>query len=237
MNRYFVGADLGQSRDYSTIAVVERAELRGDFDHAYWAWRKETAFRLRMLERIPLGTPYPDVARRIVEVTQAKELGGQSHLIVDATGVGRTVVDLLREERPAATLLPVVVTAAPLESMKDNYYVVPKRDLIVGLQVMFQQGRLQMAHDLQHADVFVEELLAMETKVTLAGREVYGVWREGKHDDLVFAVALACWGVRRAFPGGSRKDWWTNKWEAEAAEVFKKEVRAMRRNLPGSAQR
>jgi hypothetical protein len=237
MNRYFVGVDLGQRRDYSTIAVVERAELRGDFDHALWAWRKETALRLRMLERIPLGTPYPDVVRRIVEVTEAKELAGASHTIVDATGVGVTVIDYLREERPRTTLLPVMVTAAAQETTTDGYYHVPKRDLIVGLQVEFQRGRLQIARDLQHADDFIEELLGMETKVTLAGREVYAAWREGQHDDLVFAVALACWGVRRAYPGRSGKEYWTNKWEAEAAEVFKKEVRAMRGNLPGSAQR
>ena len=37
----------------------------------------------------------------------------------------------------------------------------------------------------------------MRVKVT--GQEQYGVWREGKHDDLVLAVALACRGARKAF--------------------------------------
>ncbi len=32
MNRYFVGVDLGQSRDYTAIAVVERAERTGAWD-------------------------------------------------------------------------------------------------------------------------------------------------------------------------------------------------------------
>jgi hypothetical protein len=88
MKRNFVGADLGQSRDDATIAVVERAAPRGEFDLAVRAWRKETAVRLRMLERIPRGTPKPDVARRIVEMSQAKESGGNRQLTVDATGVG-----------------------------------------------------------------------------------------------------------------------------------------------------
>jgi hypothetical protein len=229
MNRNFVGVDLGQSRDYSTIAVIERAELRGEYDYAWRAWRKEIAYRLRMLSRIPLGTPYPDVVRRIVQVTEAKELGGESHLIVDATGVGRPVIDLLREERPPATLLPVLVSGAAQETTSDGFYLVPKRDLIVGLQVLFQQGRLQMARDLEHANDFVEELLGMEVKVTLAGREVFGAWREGRHDDLVFAVALACWGLRRSYPHrlSGENQWWANRYEAEAADVFRKEMKRM----------
>jgi hypothetical protein len=32
-------------------------------------------------------------------------------------------------------------------------------------------------------------------RTTAAGHEQFGVWREGQHDDLVFAVALACWGL------------------------------------------
>ena len=37
------------------------------------------------------------------------------------------------------------------------------------------------------------------------GREQYWVWRKGKHDDLVLAVALACWGARRVFPRTARE--------------------------------
>jgi hypothetical protein len=78
MNRYFAGVDLGQSRDYSTIALVERAEPRGESDHAAGARRKEAALRLRMLERIPRGTPHSDVKRRILETMQAQESGGRT---------------------------------------------------------------------------------------------------------------------------------------------------------------
>ena len=45
-------------------------------------------------------------------------------------------------------------------------------------------------------------------KVSSAGREQYGAWREGTHDDLVFAVALACWGARKIYPGGA-SGWWS----------------------------
>jgi phage terminase large subunit-like protein len=53
MEWYFVGADFGQSRDYTAIAVIERAELVGKFDWAVRAHEKTVALRLRYLERIP----------------------------------------------------------------------------------------------------------------------------------------------------------------------------------------
>ena len=35
------------------------------------------------------------------------------------------------------------------------------------------------------------EMAAMQVKIALSGNEQYGAWREGTHDDLVFAAALA----------------------------------------------
>ena len=39
-------------------------------------------------------------------------------------------------------------------------------------------------------------MAAMRVRQTPAGHEQYGAWREGEHDDLVFAVALAHWGAK-----------------------------------------
>jgi len=44
-------------------------------------------------------------------------------------------------------------------------------------------------------------MAAMRVRVTAAGREEYGAWRAGEHDDLVVAVALACWGGGKYYPG------------------------------------
>ncbi len=37
----------------------------------------------------------------------------------------------------------------------------------------------------------------MRIKVSLSGQDTYGAWREGLHDDLVLAAALACWRATR----------------------------------------
>ena len=200
MGRYFIGVDLGQSQDFTTIAVVERAEAKGAWDPVMFAWRKLVSLRLRLLERIPLGTPYPRIVERVVEVTRSPELAGRSHLAVDATGVGRPVLDMLRGARPQSILMPVVVTGGDRETHEAGYHRVPKRDLIIGLQILLQRDALQIAAGLAHAPALVAEMAEMQVKITSAGHEQYGAWRQGTHDDLVFAVALACWSAHKIHP-------------------------------------
>lgn len=221
---------MGQCRDFTALAVLERAELRGDWDLAMFAWRKVVALRLRYLERMPLGTPYPEIAKRVAAVTQSRQLARQCHLVVDGTGVGRPVVDLLKRERPDGKLMPVTITSGDAESMSDGYYRIPKRDLIAGLQVLLQRGELQIAAGLQHAEALANEMAEMQVKVSAAGNEQYGAWREGTHDDLVFAVALACWGARKAHPNPPQGEdqWWTNPREADAARAFQEATRSLR---------
>jgi hypothetical protein len=224
MNWFFGGVDFGLARDYTAIAVIERAELVGEFDYEVRAKRKEVELRLRYLERIELGTPYPEVVERVVQVTRNGQLAGRCHLAVDGTGVGRPVVDLLRGARPRAILMPVTITSGQTETTGGEFYGVPKRDLIVGLQVLLQRGGLQIAAGLQFGRKLVEEMMAMEVRVSPAGNEQYAAWREGTHDDLVFAVALAYWSAQKAYPKGLEGDqrWWTNGCQEDAGRMFRR---------------
>ena len=60
----------------------------------------------------------------------------------------------------------------------------------------------------------------MQVKVTPAGNEQFAAWREGEHDDLVFAVALARWGFKKC--NMNPETHWYYRQEAEMAEVFRK---------------
>ena|SRR5579883_1918184 len=193
---YVVGVDLGQSRDYTAIAVVEVNDVRTGWDAARWEWETERRVALRFIERVALGTPYQEVVERVVAVVRSRELAGRCRLIVDGTGVGRPVVDLLRGARPGCALTAVTVTAGDVETRRGEYVGVPKRELIVGLQVAIQGGDLKIAAGLKWGKELEKEMAEMRVRVSGAGREQYGAWREGAHDDLVFAVALAVWGAR-----------------------------------------
>ena len=152
---------------------------------------------LRHLERIKLGTSYPEIAAHISKLMVSGPLKGATDLIVDATGVGRPVVDLLSAIRlhPRA----VTITAGDTETRDGADWRVPKRDLVIGLQVVLQAGLLKVADGLPDWPTCMRELLAFKVKIDpLTAHDSYGYAREGIHDDLVLAVALACWASRKA---------------------------------------
>ncbi len=200
-SQFFMGLDLGQASDPSAIAVVERAELVGDWDAVAFARRREIEYRLRGLERLPLGMRYPEVEERAAHLVDRVAQQGECELLVDATGVGRPVVDHLRMSGLRCKMRAVMVTGGQSERSEGGFDYVPKRDLMAGLQTLFEYGELKIAKSLRHVEALKKEMADMRVKVTPAGNEQYGAWREGEHDDLVFAVALACWGAKKRFPG------------------------------------
>lgn len=157
----------------------------------------------------------------MVEVTRFPELAGRCHLAVDGTGAGRPVVDPPRSARPDCVLMPAIITGGDTETTGGGYYRIPKRDLITGLQVLLQRGALRIAAGLTHGPTLEAEMAEMQVKVMPSGNEQYGAWREGTHDDLVLAVALACWSARKVYPNPPMGEdvWWSNKHYAEVERL------------------
>jgi threonine dehydrogenase-like Zn-dependent dehydrogenase len=173
---YFLGLDLGQKRDYSAVVVVERVDHRRAFQGTEFE-----KLNVRYVERLPLGTPYPVVVERMREIVQSDELCGDCALAVDATGVGVPVVDMLRAARLGCEVMAVTITGGGRESAGS----VPKRDLLAGVEVLLEKGQLRIGK-VREAARLGRELMAMRT-----GKD------GGEHDDLVIALALACWRARR----------------------------------------
>ena len=79
-------------------------------------------------------------------------------------------------------------------------YRVPKRDLVAAVQVLLQNGKLRIAPG-EMTDVLVQELINFRVKIDPeTAHDSYSAWREKDHDDLVLAVALACWWGSRRIP-------------------------------------
>ena len=175
MSDFVLGVDLGQTQDFTALAAVELVK---------------SEIHLRYLQRVPLGTPYPEVSARIVALVQA--LSAPTDLVVDATGVGRPVLDLLRD----AGLDPVAVsiTGGRAITFDGDIWKVPKRNLVRALVTAFEAGRLKVARGLQGAGALKRELRAFKRCISPRGHDTYE-GRAGAHDDLVIATALACWWV------------------------------------------
>ena len=198
-----IAADLGQTNDFTAFAIIERAEYLGAWNPVAFTHEIEAVCSLRFLHRMPLGTPYPRIVERIAELVASKGLqSGTRNLVVDATGVGRPVVDLLQAAELGCKIWPVNITSGASEGSGADGYRVPKRDLIMGLLLMIQNRELKIAQGMAEGQALLKEMANMRVSVTSGGREKFGA-RSGEHDDLVLAVALAVWGMKKVTARGT----------------------------------
>jgi hypothetical protein len=103
---FFVGLDLGQKRDFSAVAVVEREERMT----VGWSPRPSCILTVRHLERMALGTSYKCVTERVSALMRSPQMMGQSRLVVDATGLGAPVVEMLQGAGLGSRLTAVTIT-------------------------------------------------------------------------------------------------------------------------------
>ena len=110
------------------------------------------------------------------------------------------MVDHLRAAGLGVAMRAVMVTGGQSERSEGEYYYVPKRDLMSGLQMLFEYGEVKIAKAMSNLEALKKEMAEMRVQTTPSGNEQFGAWRQGEHDDLVFAVALACWAVKKRYP-------------------------------------
>jgi hypothetical protein len=199
----FIGLDLGQAQDFSALAIIEAVRIatttkKADEKINCTNTKDEiTQLNCIHLQRWQLRTSYPSIVADTVQLINGLEperiAGGKPVLAIDATGVGAPVVDLFKREKINAQLVPIQIVAGANVSEENGMFRVPKRDLVSVVQVALQNRKLKISSQLPEADTLARELQNFTVKITDAGNDTYGAWREGTHDDLVLAVALALW--------------------------------------------
>jgi hypothetical protein len=191
---YVLAADIGQVADYTALVALRRSDGRN--------------LECIGIDRIPLGTPYPAQANRLAALTRQGVMRGRCLLAVDATGVGKPVVDLLRPAVRPTPFYAITITSGSIANRDGNDWHVPKRDLIGAAQVALQQRRLRIAATLADASVLADELMAYRVTIAANGHDTYGNdWRQAEHDDLVLALAIGSTSPtppRRGRAGASR---------------------------------
>ncbi len=189
---FLLGLDLGQAQDYTALVILER-----------FRENHPATYHLRHIKRFKLGTPYPDIVDQVKSLLSDRRLGERKTLIVDSTGVGKAVMDLLARAELPSILVGVSITGgSAVAEDSPRRFNVAKKELVSALQVLFQTNRLKLAKGLEGIETLKGELLNFKAKITQAGNETFEAWREKEHDDLVLATALACWyGEFRPPPG------------------------------------
>ena len=210
--RYVVGCDLGQSSDPTAICVLEYQTGVLDYNNEFERHtglgekpqKRAERIHCRHLERLPLGMSYPAVVQYLKDLMARPPLNGDgliwpAELVVDDSGVGRPVSDLLVD----AGLKPIRVTitaGGEVSAVGNNRFHVAKTVLISTVDAALHTGTLRFAASLGDADAMRDELKDFRRKLSDAGRATYAA-RTGAHDDLVLAVAIGCWWIARPPPG------------------------------------
>lgn len=189
VTKFFFGVDLGRDQDHSAIGLIERIELtRVEGMTASIEYK----FNLTFLERIPLATPYPDVIQRVKDAIRRLLLNVNAYptLVVDGTGVGAPLVDDFRKMRSDCYVVPVIITSGSSASeRKDGTRLIPRRDLLMAVHMLVENGQLQIPQDLPYHEDLLREALNLSHDGTPRSTT--------EHDDLIMSVALAAHSARR----------------------------------------
>ena len=209
-----VGVELGARMENTAISVTERAYVSSgerfnamQYDHRAGRQRLESRekvtieYRVRHLERSSPPVRYKGVAERVAELVGAV---GDCVVAVDLTRTGRPVHSLIMKAIHEATKdagvsvkhCPLTVTGefGAVSHSPDVGWLVPRRDLVSSALLLFEQEQLKIAEGLELARTLTREFEGFKPK---APKEELEGWRLAPNDDLVLAVALACWWARR----------------------------------------
>lgn len=188
-NRGFcMGVDLGQANDYTAIVLLERVAVthvigvsrpgpdeRSHNDLDTWTLVEETTdeWHIRFAER--LRANYVDVTACILDGLSSEKLkGSDTSVIVDATGVGRPIIDMMRADK--LDPVPVIITGGNSVTRENGFWHVPKRDLVGAVNALLGKGQLQIAEKLPFREILLRELENFRVKVNVnTGHETYGV--------------------------------------------------------------
>lgn len=155
------------------------------------------------VDRWHRGTPYPTIVGDVGNMVDSLQAGiGKIPVatIVDATGVGVAIVDLLNE-RNIRHLACTITGGTIVNYEQDRRSVsVPKRDLVMSAVAMLETGRLRWPAGREAMiGVMEDELRNFQMKYSVAGNELFEADRK-EHDDLVLALAMATWFVSSGGP-------------------------------------
>jgi hypothetical protein len=172
---YYAGLDLGKQVDFSVLAVVQRME--------------SGEIRLIHKRQLPLRTPYPDVVAYAARAHQIFNLGG---LFIDKTGIGDAIVDEL-ERIDVRNIQGVFFTDVEKENMLNQ------------LKLLMEKKLLKIPGDDKQLIAQINEQQYEYLQPKTAQERIHLKFRHppGRHDDQLFALALACRASQEAPPPGT----------------------------------
>jgi hypothetical protein len=208
---FAIGLDLGKAAESTAVAVVERVSV--DEPTVGTGPPPDVAeLRVRQLRRFPPGTHYLEGGKYISVLLQSAEFRERKEsapfngtrivrsnidLVVDQTAVGSPITEMVLQELGSPNACRVVIAGGHVETYTDGLFHVPKQALVGGLEVLLETRKLKIAEGMPETKLLTEELVNYRGRTTSSNSLTVETWREQPSDDLVFAVALACWQLQK----------------------------------------
>jgi hypothetical protein len=209
---YTLGIDLGQSQDYTAIALIEQEigsleivwEGTGGNYREVEFTKEHFIYNVVGLKRLPLGTSYPDQVKEVENIFKRIQTAGKGlarndhqakkHLAIDRSGCGRPITDLFEQAGLSPT--GITITGGDQVVQDGAHFRVPKRELVNLVKVLLQQGRLKISTHTPDYRILISEMNNFTYKINDNANDVYGA-TSGTHDDLLLALAVGLWVAER----------------------------------------
>lgn len=214
---YHCGLDLAKEFDFSCVCILKKitpiVSVRGKgFQNG------QPSFQVLTLKRFPLRTNYTQIVLEISNRLKyppfddyQQTIGGGSypvrvpvHLAFDKGGTGQAVAELLENDafldKRLESLTGIVITGGNNVNEGASSLNVPKKDLIFGMLILFEQGYLKFPADLPELDALLNEFQSFQMKYTKAGNTQFAATGTN-HDDMILSLSLACYSARNTDDG------------------------------------
>jgi hypothetical protein len=212
MNEYAVVVDPAKRRDFTAILTVKKtADLVEGEPLLKTPDRIVNYLDVVHIDKFN-GITYPEIVRKVALRVGHADLVNNCDLLIDGTGVGEALTDLLREG--GLDPLPIIFTAgtkvqlvygdfgqiflgqvgklATARTIKEMH--VPKVDLVDAGRLLAQQGRFWCDPQMRWADDFEAQMQGFRGKVNeKTGRTKFENENDELHDDLIVCYLMAAW--------------------------------------------
>jgi len=168
---FYAGLDIGKQVDHSALAVVQKINGKR---------------KLIYKHQFPLGTSYPDVIGHVARANQIFDFGS---IYVDKTGVGDVIIDEMNE---------IGIPNAEGLFLTDR----SKEEIFTYLKLLMEQKKLGILSDDTELIAQINEQHYEYLQPKTARERIHlKFWHPPRrHDDQLFALALACYASKEEEP-------------------------------------
>ena len=205
MNEYIIGIDIAKKQDRTVIVIAQKAR---DYLEDGRSISFMNVLDLQMIEKLS----YPDLARYIKRLDLNADLHGNNDLLVDSTGVGEAVCDMMEDIglSPIRVMFTGGDTSRITGTRASNGFMtrmqvnVPKNELVDTLKIALQERRLRIAEGIPFEQDIRKQFSHFVGVMSKSKNMIYNNDSDDVHDDIVCAMSLVAWHFLQS--EGARSD-------------------------------